>query len=232
MTYRETMAALKAAGTAQNRKIYGRHGAREPLYGVSYAELGRLRKAIGTDQRLAEQLWRSGNHDARVLAMHVADPESVEARVIDGWLQDCRDHVLSGELGTLVGRMPSGVEKARAWRNRNGEWPCAAGWSATASLAMAGRLQNSEAGDLIAEVEAGIEAAPNRVRHDMNGALIAIGTAYPKLRRTATAAARRIGAVKVDHGETSCVTPDAVPYIAKAGAHFDAKQRKLAARRS
>lgn len=91
----------------------------------------KLRKALGTDQRLAEQLRRSGNHDARVLAMHIADPEAVKPRVIDSWLRDCRDHVLSGELGTLVGRMPSGAEKARTWRSRGGEWPCATGWSAT-----------------------------------------------------------------------------------------------------
>jgi len=32
------------------------------------------------------------------------------------------------------------------------------------------------------------------------------------------AAARRIGKVEVDHGDTSCKTPDAEPYILKASA--------------
>ena len=36
---------LEAAGTEQNRKIYRRHGARVPLYGVSFALLGRVAAA-------------------------------------------------------------------------------------------------------------------------------------------------------------------------------------------
>lgn len=225
MTFREAMAALKSAGTAQNRKIYRRHGAREPLYGVSYAELGGLQKRIGTDQRLAEQLWRSGNHDARVLATQIADPEAIRVRVCDGWLREAEDHILCGQLGKLVARMPSGPDRARAWRARRREWPCAAGWSATASLALERRLSSGEAAELIARIEGGIGTAPNRVRHDMNGALIAIGAAYPDLREDASDAAIRIGRLEVDHGQTSCVTPDAVPYIARAGARFDAKLR-------
>ena len=72
------MADLEAAGTAQNRKVYARHGAAEPMFGVSYAELGRIAKRIKTDHALARQLWDSGNHDARVLALRVADPAALD----------------------------------------------------------------------------------------------------------------------------------------------------------
>ena len=37
----------------------------------------------------------------------------------------------------------------------------------------------------------------------------------PKLQKKAIAAAKRIGKVEVDHGETGCKTPDAASYIAK-----------------
>ena len=49
----------------------------------------------------------------------------------------------------------------------------------------------------------------------MNGALIAIGARNERLRAEAEAASGRIGIVVVDHGETGCVTPSALPYIAK-----------------
>ena len=62
-------------------------------------------------------------------------------------------------------------------------------------------------------IESRIGSAANRVRHCMNGALIAIGGRNEALRESATAAAKRIGPVIVDHGETSCKTPEAVPYI-------------------
>jgi len=49
----------------------------------------------------------------------------------------------------------------------------------------------------------------------MNNALIGIGVFKPALCKKAVAAAR-IGKVEVDHGETNCKTPDAIPYIGKA----------------
>ena len=74
MTFDETMAAFEAAGTEQERKVYRRYGAKDPLFGASFADLGRLQKRIKRDQGLAEELWQSGNADARYLATMIADP--------------------------------------------------------------------------------------------------------------------------------------------------------------
>ena len=49
----------------------------------------------------------------------------------------------------------------------------------------------------------------------MNNALIAIGGSMPALTDAARASARAIGKVVVDHGDTSCETPDAATYIDK-----------------
>ena len=49
----------------------------------------------------------------------------------------------------------------------------------------------------------------------MNNALIAIGGRNAKLKKLALAAAKKIGKVEVDHGDTSCKTPDAAAYINK-----------------
>ena len=71
MNKTQALQKLKSLGTAQNRKIYARHGAGEAMFGVSYADLGKTKKEIKTDHPLAESLWASGNHDARVLATMV-----------------------------------------------------------------------------------------------------------------------------------------------------------------
>jgi|GEM_PF-2575689 hypothetical protein len=63
MTFKQTMATLKKMGTAQNVKIYKRHGAGDNLFGVSFANLKLLKKQIKTDHKLAEKLWRTGNSD-------------------------------------------------------------------------------------------------------------------------------------------------------------------------
>ncbi len=56
----------------------------------------------------------------------------------------------------------------------------------------------------------------NRKKEAMNSALIAIGIRNEDLERKAIEIAREIGKVHVDHGATSCKTPDAESYIKKA----------------
>ena len=50
----------------------------------------------------------------------------------------------------------------------------------------------------------------------MNNALISTGMRNQHLRALAQSAARRIGRVQVDRGETNCRTPDAFDYIERA----------------
>ena len=76
----EVMSELESMGTAQNRKVYPRHGARFPMFGVSFANLGKLQKRIRRDHELAEQLWETGNHDAQMLACRIAAPASITVR--------------------------------------------------------------------------------------------------------------------------------------------------------
>ena len=83
MTLAEVLVELETLGTAQNRKTYARHGVTGEAFGVSYANLGKLRKKIKRDHELAQGLWDSGNHDARVLATLVAEPAARAARDLD-----------------------------------------------------------------------------------------------------------------------------------------------------
>jgi 3-methyladenine DNA glycosylase AlkD len=212
------MRRLEAAGTEQNRKVYPRHGITSPMFGVSYADLGKLQKEIKVDDGLARELWATGNHDARILATKVADAATMSARDADAWLRDVDDYVLMEALGRLVVRSPVAASRARAWRDRRGEWPASAGWVVTASLAVAGDIDRSEALALVSQIEREIHTRPNRVRHEMNGALIALGMMDAEVRDRAVRAAERIGTVVVDHGRTGCVTPDAAAYIRKAEA--------------
>ena len=56
MNYDQAMKELEAAGTAQNRKVYARHGIGENMFGVSFATLEKLRKQIKVNHELAAQL--------------------------------------------------------------------------------------------------------------------------------------------------------------------------------
>ena len=75
-----------------------------------------------------------------------------------------------------------------------------------------------------------IPGAANLVRYAMNGFVIAVGGAVAPLTTRAKAAAKAIGPVEVDMGETSCQVPDALQYINKIEAAGRlGKKRKTAA---
>ncbi len=211
------VAELEAAGTEQNRKIYRRHGARDPMYGVSFAVLRPLAKRAKRDQALATGLWATGNYDARLLACMVADPAVTTEPELDAWLAEIDVYVLVDIfVASLASLVPGVRARADRWSASDRDWTSQAGWDLYAQLALNDPdLEDAVFERLLDRIEAGIAGAGNRTRHSMNGALIAIGTRNEALRAAAEAASGRIGIVIVDHGETGCVTPAALPYIAK-----------------
>jgi len=224
-TKKQVLEQLAAAGTAQNRKVYRRHGVTGDMYGVSYAVLGKLQKQIKMDHALAEQLWATGNHDARILATKIADPPRMKARSLDAWAKELDNYVLTDALSDLACQSRVAKRCLETWSSRGGEWIPSAGWSVLARCLLAGDKFTADfLAKKLSTIEATIHASPNRVRYAMNGALIAIGTAGSGFEKKAIATARRIGKVKVDHGETGCKTPEAVTYIPKAAARY--RQRK------
>jgi hypothetical protein len=80
----------------------------------------------------------------------------------------------------------------------------------------AGSVTDAEAEKVLATIEKEIHRSPNWARYAMNAALISIGIFKPALRKKTIEAAKRIGKIEVDHGETNCKTPNAVSYIEKA----------------
>ena len=112
LTVAGTLKELEALGTAQNRKIYRRHGASENLFGVSFANLNALKKRMKTDHALALELWKSANDDARTLAIMIADPASMRDRTLNDWARGLNGFMVSTFPG-FVGRTPLARKK---WR--------------------------------------------------------------------------------------------------------------------
>ena len=224
MTLAQAMSALEKAGSAQTRKTYARHGAQEPMFGVSFAVLKDLAKKIGVDHELALELWATGNFDARNLAYKVVDPARISAADLDRWARDLRVRMCGMYVASLAAESPHAEAKAAKWLASKEERLRCAAWGLVAQ-----RASRDEAtpdawfAERLAEIERGLPAAPNWERETMNHAVIAIGGRSAALRKSALAAAKRIGKVEVDHGDTACKTPDAVSYIEKMWAHAAAK---------
>jgi len=216
MTTTGTLKELESMGTAQNRKTYGRHGVAGEMYGVSYANLGKLKKKIKVNHELALELWATGNHDARVLATMIADPEQMKASTLDAWVRDLDNYVITDAFAGLASRTSHAEKRMEKWAGSKKEWTGRAGWQLVAQMAMRSQdLPDRYFEKHLKTIEKEIHGRKNRVRDAMNGALIAIGMRSAGLEKKAMTAAGRAGKVEVDHGETGCKTPDAVAYIKK-----------------
>ena len=218
MTLAETMRELEKAGSAPTRKTYTRHGAPEPMFGVKFATLKTLMKRIGVDHELAVALWDTGNFDARNLAMKIVDPARMTSGDLDRWVREASGALMCGSYAAMLpAEGPDGTAKVSQWLAAKDGPTRAAGWTLLGQLSqrdetMADALFEKR----LAEIERTIHAAPNAEREVMNRAVIAIGCRSPGLRKTALAAAKRIGKVEIDYGDTACKTPDAGEYIEKA----------------
>lgn len=216
MTYAEVMAELKKLGTAQNVKIYKRHGAGENLFGVSFANLNKLQKKIKLDHRLALQLWESGNTDARTLAIMIADPKQMTSAQADKWIENLSFYMLVDLLAGVISRTSFAKEKMEEWMKSPQEYVRQCGYSILGGLLKNGAgISETDCQSYLKTIEKEIHSSPNRARHSMNGAVIGMGVFKPALTTEALATAKKIGKVEVDHGETGCKTPDAIDYIQK-----------------
>lgn len=231
MNCQDVLKKLESFGSAQFRKTYARHGVCGPMYGVSYKHLGTLTKLLRPNHALALELWASGNHDARVLATMIAEPEKLTGQVIDRWLKDMDNYAIGDAFAGVVAQSPLAHKKAAKWRAAKSEMISNAGWSVTARLVrLDPQWKDAALAALLDEIEARIHAAPNRTRYAMNSTVISIGVRNASMQKLALAAAKRIGKVEVDYGDTSCQTPDAATYIKKTVAHQQELARKQAKR--
>ncbi len=216
MNFDQTMQALRAAGTEQTRKTYARHGYPADTYGVSFAELKKLAKKLDGDQALARQLWATGNGDACTLATMIADPEQTTPKELDGWVKGVRFAALAQMLARYVADTDFAREKAEEWVTSADEFVAETGYHVVSLLAVRDEdLDDEYFENHLRTIESSIHKAKNRARYGMNQAVISIGVRNPKLTKLALAAAKRIGKVEVDHGDTACQTPDAASYIQK-----------------
>lgn len=229
MELNEVMELLESKGTEQNRKVYRRHGYPEPLYGNSFADLRKLGRKIGTDHGLAKALWNTRNSDARILATIVADPSSMSRKDIEALARDIDYYTLADEFAKNIVYW-SGHRKPlmENWIRSKKEWIGRIGWTMLSLASMDDSFDQDDRYFIgyLSEIEARVHDAPNRQKDAMNNAMIAIGSRNEPLRRIAIETAKRIGKISVDHGETWCKTPYAIPYIERIWERKARKGRK------
>jgi 3-methyladenine DNA glycosylase AlkD len=226
------LAELKKKGTAQTQKTYARHGMPpEKTFGASIADLKLIAKTIKGQQQLACELYATGKMEAMYLAALVADGAKMTEKQLDQWAEGASDLRMVAEYNVpwVTVENPKARELALKWMNSKKELVASAGWSTYSglvSLTPDDQLDLKEIEKLLATVVKEIDTAPNRVRYTMNNFVICVGSYVKPLSKQAKAAAKQIGNVSVDVGDTDCQIPLATAYIEKVESKGRLGQKK------
>ena len=219
-TLDEVMSALEAKGSEQTRKTLRRHGAVDPFFGVKVGDLKPIAKKLKDHQDLALELFATNNGDAQYLAGIVADGSRMTKAQLNTWARTATWGMISGTTVPWVAtEHPAGIDLALKWIDTKKVAVARAGWGTLCGLVTVRpdeELPIPTLKSLLDRVVREIHAADGDIAYMMNNYVICVGTYVAPLADAAITAARKIGKVEIDMGETSCKVPDAEPYMLKS----------------
>jgi len=195
MTYPQILQTLKSHYKPENIAGMARFGiVAKKAYGVPAPELRKLAKQIRKDHDLAQRLWASGIHDARLLAALIDDPKQVTEQQMESWVVDFDNWAIcDGVCLHLFDRTPFAHRKAIEWSARAEEFVKRAGFALMAVLA----VHDKRAADAAFErflpiIERAFDDDRNFVKKAVNWAVRQIGKRNSALNSKAIAAADRL----------------------------------------
>jgi 3-methyladenine DNA glycosylase AlkD len=139
MKCEEIVKELKSISDPKCRECMARFSVGdESALGVSISYLMRLaQKICRKDHELAQELWETGIHEARLLACMVDEPENVTRKQMDEWVNDFRSWDLCDQCcSRLFDKTPIAYEKAREWVKDDKEFVRRAGFAMMAALSV------------------------------------------------------------------------------------------------
>lgn len=219
MTLDQVMTELAAKGSEATKRLWLKHGAKEPFFGVKIADLKVMLKKLKADDALALKLYATGNGDAQYLAGMITHGARLTAAQLQQWADTAGWCMISGTVVPWVAvEHPDGFTLALKWIDSKNEGVAVSGWRTLGGLAATvpdDRLPVKQCSALLDRVAKTLPAAPDEVRSAMNGFIIAAGTYVAPLGAKAIATARKVGRVEIDVGDTDCKVPQAEAYILK-----------------
>jgi 3-methyladenine DNA glycosylase AlkD len=182
----------------------------ENTYGISIPELRRIAKETGRDHALAEALWETGVHEARLLACFVDDPKQVTETQMERWVADFNSWDVCDQCcSSLFDKTPFAYQKAVEWSGRESEFTRRAGFTMMASLAVHEKKDEDARFEpffpiLVRESTDG----RNFVKKSVNWALRQIGKRNRRLNRLAIETAEEIA--RIDSKSARWIAADAL----------------------
>jgi 3-methyladenine DNA glycosylase AlkD len=179
-------------------------------YGVPIPSLRVMAKKIGRNHVLAQQLWSSGIHEARILAGMVDSPEVVTEEQMESWVKDFDSWDVCDQVcSNLFDKPKLAHRKAVEWSRRREEFVKRAGFVLMAALSVHDKKAKDEAFlKFLPIIKRESIDDRNFVKKAVNWALRQIGKRNIALNRAAVATAEEIQ--KMDSKSARWIASDAL----------------------
>ncbi|HVX88054.1 MAG TPA: DNA alkylation repair protein [Gemmatimonadales bacterium] len=191
----QALEALKKAGSRKVLAGYARYGiATSKAFGIPMKTIQALGKKLGKDHVLAEELWKSGWYEARLLACYVEDPARVTPAQMERWARGFDNWAICDTVTFVCwDKTPHAWTKIAAWSRRKEEFVKRAGFALLAAVAL--HDKSTPAKKLLASlkwIERGAADERNFVKKGVSWALRTVGRQRPKVHSAAVALTRRL----------------------------------------
>jgi 3-methyladenine DNA glycosylase AlkD len=194
-TKERVLRELKSLADPRVREKMAYFGVNVPkAHGISAPVLHKFSRHIGKDHALAEQLWATGIHEARILATLIGEPEKVSSERMDHWAREFNSwDVVDCACRYLYVFADPAWRKVDAWSRRPEEFVKRAAFSLMAYLSYIDKqAPDARFVRLLRVIERESDDERNFVRKAVNWALRQIGKRNLQLNRAAIQAAERI----------------------------------------
>jgi len=163
-------------------------------HGISGPVLHTFARHIGKNQDLAEELWSSGVHEAKILAVLIGECDKITSAQMENWARDFNSwDVVDGACCYLYAYAAPAWKKIYEWSKRSGEYQKRAAFSLAAYLAYKDKsASDAQFEKFLRVIEREAHDDRNFVRKAVNWALRNIGKRNFALNKSAIAAAERI----------------------------------------
>jgi 3-methyladenine DNA glycosylase AlkD len=222
---KEILTQLKSLGNPAAAEGMARYGINtEHAYGVSIPNLRKIARKIGKNRPLAEALWSSGIHEARILAAMVYPPAEIIGRQMEEWVADFNSWDLCDQCCNNLFRMAVDAhEKAVEWSSRDEEFVKRAGFVLMACLAVHDKkATDAEFLEFLPVIKRESVDSRNFVKKAVNWALRQIGKRHLRLNQAAIATAYKIS--EMNSAAAKWIAADAIREL-----ESDAVQKRLRA---
>jgi 3-methyladenine DNA glycosylase AlkD len=194
-TVKEVLSYFKSLENPANVEGMKRFGiVAEKIYGVNIPVIRKLAKELKYNHKLAQELWDTKIHEARILAFLIDDPKDVNVEQMERWVSEINSwDICDGCMSNLFDKTPYAYQKAIEWSRRKEEFVKRAGFVMMATLSVHDKkAEDSRFEKFFPLIEREAKDERNFVKKAVNWALRQIGKRNLYLYKQAIRVAERI----------------------------------------